>query len=338
MKQYSEQDNRDYQLVTDTENRDRDEDHQKMVEELNRILQSGKLLKDEPMSAHTTFHVGGPAALFAELADREEIRDLIRCARRYDYPFFVTGNGSNLLVSDRGYDGLILHLGKSFEKISLTDDVVTAQAGASLARLARTAYEMSLTGLEFAAGIPGSVGGAVAMNAGAYGSEMKDVLLDADVLTPEGDFLTLTSDELDLSYRHSCVFERDYLVLSARFKLKEGKSEEIRNRMDELADARRSKQPLEYPSAGSTFKRPEGYFAGKLIQDAGLKGYTVGGAQVSIKHSGFVINCGGATASDILTLIGDVRRRVKETFGVVMTPEVRFVGFDEEELKNVVFF
>ena len=197
-------------------------------------------------------------------------------------------------------------------------------------KVARTALEASLTGFEFAAGIPGSFGGAVAMNAGAYGGEMKDILVDAEVLTPEGERLILTAEEMDLSYRHSVVFDKDYIVLSARIWLTPGETDRIRARMEELSAARREKQPLEYPSAGSTFKRPPGYFAGKLIQDAGLKGYTVGGAMVSEKHAGFVINQGGATAEEVRFLIRQVQKKVRDQFGVTLETEVRFLGFDDE--------
>ena len=236
------------------------------------------------------------------------------------------GNGSNLLVSDEGFRGMIIQIGKNFQEISVKDTVIEVQAGALLSRTARAAWNAGLTGFEFAAGIPGSVGGAVAMNAGAYGGEVKDVLLDAEVLTQEGEFLTLTGEELDLSYRHSCIFEKSYVVLSARFSFEKGESDKIKARMDELAKARREKQPLEFPSAGSTFKRPEGYFAGKLIQDAGLKGFTVGGAQVSQKHSGFVINRGDATAADVMELCRQIRERVKTQFDVELEMEVKTLG------------
>ena len=220
---------------------------------------------------------------------------------------------------------MIIQIGKNFQEISVKDTVIEVQAGALLSRTARAAWNAGLTGFEFAAGIPGSVGGAVAMNAGAY---------DAEVLTQEGEFLTLTGEELDLSYRHSCIFEKNYVVLSARFSFEKGESDKIKARMDELAKARREKQPLEFPSAGSTFKRPEGYFAGKLIQDAGLKGYTVGGAQVSEKHSGFVVNRGGATAEEVAFLIKQVQKKVMKQFNVMMQPEVRFVGFADTEVRE----
>lgn len=299
-------------------------------EQLEQIITQGTILTNEPMSKHTSFSIGGPADLFVEPATVEEIQKVCALARQEKVPFFVIGNGSNLLVSDEGIRGIVLHLGKNFSKIEQEGNVISVQSGALLSRVAKVALASSFTGFEFAAGIPGSFGGAVAMNAGAYGGEMKDIILDADVLTPEGDVRTLSLEELDLSYRHSCIFEKNYLVLSARIQLTPGDETAIRERMSELAQARRDKQPLEYPSAGSTFKRPEGYFAGKLIQDAGLKGFTVGGAMVSEKHAGFVINHGGASAKDVSSLISQVQKKIQEQFGVHMEPEVRFVGFDKE--------
>ena len=299
------------------------------VQDLKQHIVQGEVLELEPMGRHTTFQVGGPADIFIEPGSREEVRYAVKAARRDQVPFFVAGNGSNLLVADAGYRGMILHIGKKLSKITVMDGMIEAEAGASLARIARTALSHGLTGMEFAAGIPGSIGGAVVMNAGAYNGEMKDILDTVDVLTPEGDFITLPARDLDLSYRYSNVIERDYIVLAARLKLASGDPEAILKRMDELALARKQKQPLDYPSAGSTFKRPEGYFAGKLVQDAGLKGYRVGGAQVSQKHSGFVINVGGAEAEEIRFLIRQVRRKVYRQFGVRLEPEVKFLGFDD---------
>lgn len=304
---------------------------QTFITKLQTYIKEGDILFKEPMSGHTSFRVGGPADYFVQPASREEIRGAIMAAKEEKVPFFVIGNGSNLLVSDRGWRGMILQVGKNYQEITVDDNIITARSGATLARVAKEALDHSLTGMEFAAGIPGSVGGAVTMNAGAYDGEIRNILLDAEVMTSEGEFITIPAADLDLSYRHSCVFEKDYLVLSARFLLAPGDPGQIRSRMDELARARKEKQPLEYPSAGSTFKRPKGYFAGKLIQDAGLKGYTVGGAQVSEKHSGFVINRGGATAEEIAFLIAQVQKKVEQQFGVRMEPEVRFVGFEEGE-------
>ncbi|MBS6722524.1 MAG: UDP-N-acetylmuramate dehydrogenase [Clostridiales bacterium] len=301
---------------------------QQFCQKLKKQLTAGTLLERETMSKHTSFRIGGPADFFVQPANEEELWNALHLARQEKVPFFIVGNGSNLLVSDEGFRGMILHTGGMLKDISVEGDVIYAQAGALLSTVAKTALEHGLAGMEFAAGIPGTLGGAVCMNAGAYGGEMKDILLDAEVLTQEGERLVLPVEELDLSYRHSVIFEKNYVVLAAHIRLSRGDTAEIKNRMNELAGARRDKQPLEYPSAGSTFKRPEGYFAGKLIQDAGLKGYTVGGAQVSEKHSGFVINRGGATAEEVRFLIRQVQQKVRSQFGVELEPEVRMLGFD----------
>lgn len=306
---------------------------QEFCHKLKNVISRGTVLTEEPMSRHTSFQIGGPADVFVQPATGDEVRQAICLAKEEQVPFFVVGNGSNLLVSDDGFRGMIVQIGRNLSEITVEGDVIYAQAGALLSRVARTALEHELAGMEFAAGIPGSLGGAVSMNAGAYGGEMKDILTDVEVLTPEGEIKILPVEELDLSYRHSCIFDRNYIVLSAHLHLESGDKTMIKGRMDELAQARRTKQPLEYPSAGSTFKRPEGYFAGALIQDAGLKGYTVGGAQVSEKHSGFVINRGGATAEEVLFLIKQVQKKVKNHFGVTMEPEVRMVGFSDESTK-----
>lgn len=301
---------------------------QQFCQKLKKQLTAGTLLEREPMSKHTSFRIGGPADFFVQPANEEELWNALHLARQEKVPFFIVGNGSNLLVSDEGFRGMILHTGGMLKDIFVEGDVIYAQAGALLSTVAKTALEHGLAGMEFAAGIPGTLGGAVCMNAGAYGGEMKDILLDAEVLTQEGERLVLPVEELNLSYRHSVIFEKNYVVLAAHIRLSRGDTAEIKNRMNELAGARRDKQPLEYPSAGSTFKRPEGYFAGKLIQDAGLKGYTVGGAQVSEKHSGFVINRGGATAEEVRFLIRQVQQKVRSQFGVELEPEVRMLGFD----------
>ena len=299
--------------------------NQTFVKSVTEQLPKLGLLQDEPMKKHTTFRIGGPADYYAE-PDMSRISKLIEMAKACDMPVTVIGNGSNLLVGDGGIRGIVMEIGKQMAEISIEGTKITAGAGAMLSAIASKAAAQELTGLEFASGIPGSLGGAVVMNAGAYGGELKDVLTEATVLTPEGTFLTLPVAELDLSYRHSIIPERGYLVVSAVLELHPGKAEEIRAVMEDLKEKRVSKQPLEYPSAGSTFKRPEGYFAGKLIQDAGLKGYQVGDAQVSEKHSGFVINRGNATAADVMQLISDVADKVKEQFGVTMEPEVKRVG------------
>ena len=305
---------------------------QEFCQKIKQQLTTGTLLEQELMSRHTSFRIGGPADYFVEPASVDELAGVLSLARQEKVPFFIVGNGSNLLVSDEGFLGMIVHTGGSLRSISVEGDVIYAQAGALLGAVAGAALEAELTGMEFAAGIPGTLGGAVCMNAGAYGGEMKDILLDAEVLTQDGERLVIPVEELDLSYRHSIIFEKNYIVLAAHIRLSRGDKTQIRNRMNELAGARKEKQPLEYPSAGSTFKRPEGYFAGKLIQDAGLKGYTVGGAQVSEKHSGFVINRGGATAEEVRFLIRQVRSKVKQQFGVELEPEVRMLGFTDAEV------
>ena len=280
---------------------------------------------EEPMSKHTTFRIGGAAEVFAA-PDARELPQLLAMAKGADVPVTVIGNGSNLLVGDRGIAGLVIEIGERMSEVRIEGTIRVAGAGALLSEAAQTAAAAGLGGLEFAAGIPGSVGGAVVMNAGAYGGEMKDVLQSVKVLTEEGELLSLAAAELELGYRHSCVPERKYIVVEATMELSAKPEEEIRACMAELRAKRVEKQPLEYPSAGSTFKRPEGYFAGKLIMDAGLRGYTVGGAQVSEKHCGFVINKGGATAADVRQLMQDVHDRVKEQFDVELEPEVKMIG------------
>ena len=280
---------------------------------------------EEPMSKHTTFRIGGAAEVFAA-PDARELPQLLAMAKGADVPVTVIGNGSNLLVGDRGIAGLVIEIGERMSEVRIEGTILVAGAGALLSKAAQAAAAAGLGGLEFAAGIPGSVGGAVVMNAGAYGGEMKDVLQSVKVLTEEGELLSLAAAELELGYRHSCVPERKYIVVEATMELSAKPEEEIRACMAELRAKRVEKQPLEYPSAGSTFKRPEGYFAGKLIMDAGLRGYTVGGAQVSEKHCGFVINKGGATAADVRQLMQDVHDRVKEQFDVELEPEVKLIG------------
>jgi len=296
---------------------------EKIINELQSIVSPDRVLLNESMSRHTTFRVGGPCDIFVSLADIEEAEKVIRLLSMSEIPYFVIGNGSNLLVCDEGYRGVIVEIGKNYADIIIDGDEITACAGALLVKVANEAAKAELTGLEFASGIPGTMGGGVFMNAGAYGGELKDVIKEVTVLNMEtGEILVIPGSEMDFSYRHSIAKEKPYLILKAVLKLNKGNKEEILSRMEELRIQRTTKQPLEYPSAGSTFKRPEGYFAGKLIQDSGLKGYTVGGAQVSEKHSGFVINRGNATANDVLTLIEDVQRIVKEKFGVALETEV----------------
>lgn len=289
-------------------------------------LGSDNVKRDEPMKKHTTFRIGGPADLYLCPHSTEELLEVLAICRGENLPFFILGNGSNLLVSDKGYRGAVIQIGKNLSQIQTEGNVIRAQAGALLSKVAAKALENGLTGMEFAAGIPGTLGGAVVMNAGAYGGEMKDILKEAQVMTAQGQILTLTREGLKMGYRSSIVKEKDLIVLSACLELAPGDREEIRSTMEDLKQKRVDKQPLDMPSAGSTFKRPEGYFAGKLIMDAGLRGFCIGDAQVSEKHCGFVVNKGEATAADVKELIREVQKRVKEKFGVTLETEVRFLG------------
>lgn len=290
------------------------------------LLGEENVLTDELMSSHTTFRIGGAADYFLLPTEGTQIKEIFEICKEENIPCFILGNGSNLLVSDRGYRGAVIQMYRNMNKIETEGTVIRAQAGALLSAVAAEAKNHSLTGFEFAGGIPGTLGGAVTMNAGAYGGEMKDVLKSVTVADKEGNIRKLSAEELNLGYRTSIVKTAGYLVLEAEISLKEGNPEEIKALMKDLTERRTSKQPLEFPSAGSTFKRPEGYFAGKLIMDSGLRGYRVGGAQVSEKHCGFVINAGGATAADVRALIQDVQNTVYEKFGVMLEPEVRFLG------------
>lgn len=284
--------------------------------------QNIEVRRQEPMALHTSFRIGGPAELFVLPKTGEELLQAYACLKQAGADVRILGRGSNLLVNDEGLSGAVI----STEKCSgsrVAGDTITAYAGESLTALARKAAENGLSGLEFAYGIPGSVGGAVVMNAGAYGGEMKDVLEYVQVLTPEGNVKELSAPELALGYRTSCIEQEGYIVLLAGLRLKKKPEEEIWAAMNRNMEARREKQPLEYPSAGSTFKRPQGYFAGKLIMDAGMRGHMIGGAQVSEKHCGFVINRESATAADVLALISCVQERVREQFGVELECEVR---------------
>lgn len=297
-----------------------------MLEKLQKLLGETKVRKDEPMAFHTTFRIGGPADYFVMPENTEELAKVIKLCKDENVPYFILGNGSNLLVGDKGFRGVVIQLYKNFDGIEIQGTVVRARAGAMLIRVAKEAAKEGLTGLEFASGIPGTIGGAMVMNAGAYGGEMKDVVTFVTVLTEEGEIRKLSKEEMNFRYRGSVIEEENYIVLETQMELKYGELEEIRSRIDELALQRKTKQPIEFPSAGSTFKRPEGYFAGKLIMDAGLRGYRVGGAQVSEKHCGFVINAGGATAADVMQLMKDVSDKVEEKFGVGLEPEVKRIG------------
>lgn len=295
-------------------------------EKLIKVIPEERVMRDEPMSRHTTFRVGGPADFFVTAQNGQDIKNVAALCKAEKIPYYIVGNGSNLLVSDKGYRGVIIRIFKDMGRIEVCEDKITAQAGALLSQIAAKALEAGLTGFEFAAGIPGTLGGACRMNAGAYGGEMKDVLEEVTVLDAEGELLVLPADQLNLGYRTSVIAEKEYIALEAVIALEKGERDKIKERMDELKEKRVSKQPLEYPSAGSTFKRPEGYFAGKLIQDAGLRGFRVGDAQVSEKHCGFVINRGNASAAEVHELMRQVSARVEEKFGVRLEPEVRRLG------------
>ena len=287
---------------------------------------SDRVLLEEPMKRHTTFRIGGPAEVFVMPGNLEEMQRILEICRTEDLPYFILGNGSNLLVSDRGYRGVVIQLDRNFGEVKVEGTEIHASAGALLSTIAVAARRASLTGFEFAGGIPGTLGGAVVMNAGAYGGEMKDVLRKVMVMDQSGKVFEIPAEELQMGYRTSIIKTAGYIVLGAVLSLKEGNLEEIKMLTRKLSEQRTSKQPLEYPSAGSTFKRPEGYFAGKLIMDSGLRGYRVGGAQVSEKHCGFVINKENATATDVVNLIHDVQRIVYEKFQVQLDTEVKFLG------------
>lgn len=295
---------------------------------LEQIVGAEALLEHEPMSRHTTFRIGGPARYFVAPGDVRQVGAVLAACRREGIPWFILGNGSNLLVSDRGYQGVVLRIGPNLSAVEVTGERIHAQAGALLSQTAHAALSHGLTGMEFAAGIPGTLGGACLMNAGAYGGEMSQILISVTALDRNGEVREIPVDKLELGYRTSRLMTDGYVVLGVSLQLAGGDAEQIRARMEELKTLRVQKQPLEYPSAGSTFKRPEGCFAGKLIMDAGLRGYRVGGAQVSEKHCGFVVNADKATAKDVCDLIADVHRIVYEKFGKNLQPEVRFLGFD----------
>ncbi len=294
---------------------------------LRQTLRSGRLLTDELMSRHTTFRVGGPADYYVEVERESELAEVLELCRQQSISYYVVGNGSNLLVGDRGYRGVIVALGRHFSEVEkIEDNKIRAGAGALLSVVAKAALREALTGMEFASGIPGTVGGAVVMNAGAYGSELADVLSQVRIFDPEKGVQKIPATELELGYRTSNIPTRGLVVLGAEFCLKPGKATAIGDRMEELAAKRKAKQPLEYPSAGSTFKRPEGYFAGKLIEEAGLAGFSVGGAQVSEKHCGFVVNRGAATAADVRLLCREVQQRVQAQSGVELELEIKLLG------------
>ena len=283
------------------------------------------ILFDEPMENHTSFRIGGNADIFVDVKKEEDIINSVSFFKKHNIDFTVIGNGSNLLVSDLGIEGAVIRIGKSYAKTEIDGEFIKATSGTLLSKIASVALENSLSGFEFASGIPGTLGGALVMNAGAYGGEMKDVTVETKYVNSKGEICTVTGDEHKFSYRHSRFSDGD-IILSSILKLNHANKDEIKETMHSLASKRREKQPLEYPSAGSTFKRPEGYFAAKLIDDSGLRGFSIGGAKVSDKHCGFVINSDNATCRDVLLVMKHVRETVKEKFGVTLEPEVRFLG------------
>lgn len=297
-----------------------------LYEKLCDLLGEESVFADEPMSRHTTFRIGGPADYFTVPGNAEDVKKIIDLCKKEEVPYYILGNGSNLLVGDKGYRGVIIQIYRNMSEIHADGNRIYAQAGALLSKVAAEALSNSLKGFEFASGIPGTLGGAVMMNAGAYGGEMKQVLESAKVLTPEGEIKSLKEEELELGYRTSVIAKKNYIVLEAVIRLEAGDAESIRSYMEELKEKRVTKQPLEYPSAGSTFKRPEGYFAGKLIEHAGLRGFRVGDAQVSEKHCGFVINRGSAAAEDVISLMEQVADKVESASGVRLEPEVKRIG------------
>lgn len=290
------------------------------------ILDKEEIFLDEPMKNHISFKVGGPADFLVKPKNEEQIKKLVTLLKEENIPYIIVGNGSNLLVKDGGIRGVVIKIADNFNNFEVKDTTVFAQSGALLSFMGKAVLNNNLTGFEFAAGIPGTLGGAIAMNAGAYGGEMKDMVKSVRLMDEEGNIFELKNEEMEFGYRKSILSKKDYIVLSAILELQEGNHDEIKNRMRELTKSRVTKQPLNLPSAGSTFKRPEGHFAAKLIEDSGLKGLTLGKAQVSDKHAGFVVNLGNAKAKDILDLIDVVKSTVYSKFGVMLEEEVKILG------------
>jgi UDP-N-acetylmuramate dehydrogenase len=297
-----------------------------LIDCLLQKLSIDQIKTNESMKMHTSFKTGGDADYFITPDNIDELKYVLECCKNKNISYYVIGNGSNLLVGDKGFRGAIIQINKNMNGFTVDKEIINAYAGITLARLATIALENNLTGFEFASGIPGTLGGALCMNAGAYGGEMKQVVLDATLMDKSGDIITLDVEKLDLAYRSSIISKENWIVISCRIGLKLGNPVDIKKTMDELTLQRKTKQPLELPSAGSTFKRPEGYFASKLIMDCGLKGFSVGGAQVSDKHCGFIVNKSGATSKDIMDLIQYVQKTVKEKFEVEIEPEVKMIG------------
>jgi len=297
-----------------------------MYSEILNFLPADCLLFHEEMKKHTTFGIGGPVDIMALPRDEDDVRTLISFCRQRDIPLFIFGMGSNLLVRDGGIRGIAIKLGENLDAVDVIGDIIQAQAGVKLATLARIAAFHSLTGLEFAEGIPGSLGGAVVMNAGAYNGEMESIVIDVTAIGPDSNLQTFKAQEMQFSYRHSIFQRNEFIVLSARLQLVSGERQEIENRMHEYARRREEKQPLDKPSAGSIFKRPQGFYVGPMLEELGLKGFRIGGAQVSAKHAGFIVNSGQATASDVLQLINYIQEKARERFGVELQTEIRVVG------------
>lgn len=297
-----------------------------VIRALSRFVPEENIRLQESMAGHTTFRIGGPADCFVQLENKEQLIQVQRYLRQVGMPFFILGNGSNLLVSDKGYRGIVLQIGQRMSRITVAGNIITAQAGAPMSQIARAALEHGLTGLEFASGIPGTIGGGVVMNAGAYDGELSGIVTQVNVVNSEGEYMELENESMEFGYRTSIIRNNSFTVTEVIMKLEKGDREQIKAKMEDLAARRREKQPLEYPSAGSTFKRPRGNFAGKLIMDAGLRGFQIGGAKVSEKHCGFIINTGNATAEDVRDVISEVQERVKEMFHVDLEPEILFLG------------
>lgn len=299
-----------------------------VIQALRKFVPEENICLQESMASHTTFRIGGLADCFVQLENTEQLIKVQKYLNQVGVPFFILGNGSNLLVSDAGFRGVILQIGPKMSGVTVEGNVIVAQAGASMAQVARTAMEHELTGMEFASGIPGTIGGGVVMNAGAYGGELSQIVTQVDVVNSEGEIMELDNETMEFGYRTSTIRNNPFTVTEVILRLEKGDKQQIRERMEELAAKRREKQPLEYPSAGSTFKRPAGHYAGQLIMEAGLRGFQCGGAKVSDKHCGFVINTGDATAEDVRKLIREVQARVKDQFNVDLETEVLFLGWE----------
>ena len=299
-----------------------------VLEQLNNVLNNDEIKLNEPLSKHTTYKIGGVADYFVMPTDIEKIKECIEIAKANNVPYFVLGRGSNVLASDEGYRGMIIHLGNNFSEIEIDEEsnIITADAGASIIGVSSKAAQAGLTGLEFVCGVPGTVGGAVSMNAGCYGGEISDVLISAVILDEDGNIKKVTKEDLKMVYRYSIILEKSIIILSSSFKLEKGDSDEIKQRMNELNERRKKVQPLDKPNAGSVFKRPDGYFPGKLIEDAGFKGVKIGGAEVSTMHANFIVNNDNATAKDVMTLVKDIKAKVKEMEDVDLELELKLLG------------